>query len=245
MFKDAIKKFLSDNNYPAFSPKAVFFDMDGVLFDSMKFHAAAWIHAMKDVGIPFTEHEAYMNEGRTGHSTIDDAYQRIHGREATEEEKQQIYKLKSLYFESYGNSPVIPYAPELLNLVKSDGMQIFVVTGSGQVTLLDSLQLHFPGVFQKERMVTAFDVKLGKPFPEPYLKALGKSGVQPWEVVVVENAPLGVQAAKAAGMFTIAVNTGPLEDKVLSDSGADIVLDGMKELFLLWSEFLKETASVS
>jgi beta-phosphoglucomutase-like phosphatase (HAD superfamily) len=94
-------------------------------------------------------------------------------------------------------------------------------------------------------MVTAFDVVQGKPFPEPYLKALSKSGLHPWEVAVVENAPLGVESAVAAGLFTIAVNTGPLESKVLKDSGANLVFDGgIKELFGIWEEFSKTTVKL-
>jgi len=54
----------------------------------------------------------------------------------------------------------------------------------------------------------------------------------------VENAPLGVEAAKAAGLFTIAVNTGPLEKEVLTNSGADVVLENMEELFLEWNNFV-------
>jgi len=240
MFEKSIERFVEKNRYPEFKPQAVFFDMDGVLFDSMEFHSDAWVKAMNDVKIPFTHYEAYMNEGRTGHSTIDGAFNKIHGRDATEEEKQEIYLLKSRYFESYGTSPVMPNAFDLLKLIQSEKKQILLVTGSGQPSLIDSLQIHFPGIFQKEKMVTAFDVKQGKPFPEPYLKALQKSGVTPWEVVVVENAPLGVEAAKAAGLFTIAVNTGPLEDKILTDSGADVVLSGMKELFDNWNIFLSD-----
>ena len=237
MFSSAIKKFLKEKNYPAFSPEAVFFDMDGVLFDSMPYHAKAWVQALTDVKIPFTHYEAYMNEGRTGHSTIDGAFNRTHGRNATEEEKQEIYRLKSKYFEAISTTTKMPYALELLQEIKNQGLEIFVVTGSGQPSLIDSLQIHFPDIFSKEKMVTAFDVKQGKPFPEPYLKALGKSGLNPWEVVVVENAPLGVESAKAAGLLTIAVNTGPLEKKVLVDSGADIVLDSMRELYERWDAF--------
>ena len=240
MFQNAIQNFLKKNNYPSFNLHAVFFDMDGVLFDSMKFHAEAWVKALTDVRIPFTHYEAYMNEGRTGHSTIDGAYNRTHGRDATEEEKQQIYKLKSRYFETYGASPVMPFSADLLSHIKSQGKHIYLVTGSGQASLLDALQLHFPGVFLKENMITAFDVTQGKPHPEPYLKALQKSGVAPWEVVVVENAPLGVEAAKAAGLFTIAVNTGPLDTKVLYDCGADIVLDSMEHLFQSWNTFVSD-----
>lgn len=61
--------------------------------------------------------------------------------------------------------------------------------------------------------MTAFDVKLGKPHPEPYLMGLEKAGVKSHEAFVVENAPMGVRAGVAAGIFTIAVNTGPLDDR--------------------------------
>ena len=245
MFLSAINKFLQEKKYPAFLPKAVFFDMDGVLFDSMPFHAKAWVQALTDVNVPFTPYEAYMNEGRTGHSTIDDAFNRTYGRNASEEEKQEIYKLKSKYFEAISTTTKMPYALELLNEIKKLGLQIFVVTGSGQPSLIDSLQVHFPDIFQKAKMVTAFDVTQGKPFPEPYLKALAKSGVNPWEVVVIENAPLGVQSAKAAGLFTIAVNTGPLEKLVLTNSGANVVLNSMQELFAEWNVFYQTAINVS
>jgi len=238
MFETAISNFTTKNNFSDFKLKAIFFDMDGVLFDSMKYHAQSWTKAMSDVGITFSEYESYMNEGRTGHSTIDLAFNRDYGRDATEEEKQEIYRNKSRYFESHGKSPIMPYANDLLQKVKNQGLQIFLVTGSGQATLLDGLQVHFPNIFRKERMVTAFDVTQGKPHPEPYLQALKKSGFSRTEVAVVENAPLGVESAKAAGLFVIAVNTGPLDEKVLWESGADIVLDSMKELFEKWEEFV-------
>lgn len=232
MFLSAIKSFIQQRNYPSFHPKFIFFDMDGVLYDSMKSHASAWVSAMTDIKIPFTQYEAYMNEGRTGQSTIDGAFQLHRGRNATDEEKQQIYKLKTHYFELCGPTEKMPYAREVLKKVQQHGLGIFIVTGSGQLTLIDNLESSFPGVFHKERLVTAFDVIQGKPHPEPYLKALAKSGVEPWEALVIENAPLGVESAVAAGLFTIAVNTGPLESKVLYDSGANLVLDGgMQELF--------------
>ena len=56
-------------------------------------------------------------------------------------------------------------------------------------------------MFHKELMVTAFDVKYGKPNPEPYLMALKKGGLKADEAVVVENAPLGVEAGHKAGIF--------------------------------------------
>jgi len=239
MFTNQVEKFILSKNYPTFSPKAIFFDMDGVLFDSMKNHAVAWVQALEQVGLPFTEHEAYMNEGRTGASTIDGVFGKVHDRTATEEEKDEIYRLKSGLFEACGTTERMPFALELLQKIKNQKLEIFVVTGSGQATLLDNLEKNFPKVFHKDKMVTAYDVKFGKPHPEPYLMALKKSGLKPWEVVVVENAPLGVESSNAAGLFTIAVNTGPLNPEVLAQSGADIVFNDMEDLYDHWETFSK------
>ena len=79
-------------------------------------------------------------------------------------------------------------------------------------------------------MVTGKDVRRGKPDPEPYLMGLKKAGVSAAEAFVVENAPMGVRAAVAAGIFTIAVNTGLLPDSALADEGAHLVFDSMQEL---------------
>lgn len=238
MFSRSIQQFLKSKNYPLLSPKAVLFDMDGVLFDSMPFHASAWVQAMRDMNIPFTAFEAYMNEGRTGDSTIDGAFMRTYGRSATPDEKKQIYKLKTNYFEAESKTTPMLFAIDLLEYIKSKGLQIFLVTGSGQSTLIDSLQLHFPGIFTKENMITAYDVSNGKPHPEPYLKALEKSGLKPWEAVVVENAPLGIQSAKAAGLYTFGLDTGPLGVDVLYTAGADIVLTSIEELYSKWDDFI-------
>ncbi|MBQ2518749.1 MAG: HAD-IA family hydrolase [Bacteroidaceae bacterium] len=210
--------------------RAVLFDMDGVLFDSMPNHAYAWSHAMTQFGLAMTAEEAYMNEGRTGSGTIDMLAQRFWGRNATEEEKQRIYAAKSALFNTLPEAKPMPGAREALEAARECGAKIVLVTGSAQLSLIEHLELHYPGFFRKELMVTAFDVKRGKPNPEPYLMGLEKAGVRAEEAVVVENAPLGVEAGRAAGIFTIAANTGPLPDEVLKQSGADIVVAGMHEV---------------
>lgn len=214
--------------------KAVLFDMDGVLFDSMPGHAVAWVKAVQRYGLSMTPEEVYMNEGRTGAGTINALAQRTWGRNATEQEIKDIYAAKSeefnRYFEAQGEAPVIPGVKELLEKVRAQGLMRVIVTGSGQRSLLDNLNRHFPGQFTRELMVTAFDVKRGKPYPEPYLMGLQKAGITAEQAVVVENAPLGVQAARAAGIYTIAVNTGPLPDSVLWEAGANAVFSSMQEL---------------
>ena len=91
----------------------------------------------------------------------------------------------------------------------------------------------------KELIVTSFDVEHGKPSPEPYLRGLEKVEIQPTEGIVVENAPLGVRSAVAAGIFTIAVNTGPLPDKALASEGANLVFKNMPALCDAWETLFK------
>ena len=105
-----------------------------------------------------------------------------------------------------------------------------MVTGSGQTSLLDKLDHEYPGIFTPETMVTAFDVKYGKPHPEPYLIGLQKAKTKPNQAIVIENAPLGVEAGVAAGIFTIGVNTGPLDDEVLLSAGANMLVSDMQTL---------------
>ena len=216
--------------------RAVLFDMDGVLYNSMPSHAKAWHRAMAHFGYDLPEQEAYMHEGRTGASTINIVSRRQRGVEESEERIQEIYRVKSQFFNEYPPAEPRPGALELVRKLQAQGLKILIVTGSGQASLLDRLNHHFPGVFCRELMVTAFDVKRGKPDPEPYLMGLQKGDLRADECVVVENAPLGVRAAKAAGIFTIAVNTGPLPDNALTDEGADLLLPSMQALCDTWEE---------
>lgn len=114
-------------------------------------------------------------------------------------------------------------------------MTIGVVTGSGQRPLINRLMKDFGDYLDESHIVTAYDVKHGKPNPDPYLMGLQKAGnLKPWEAIVVENAPLGVKAGVAARIFTIAVNTGPLPDDVLKREGADLVISDMPTLSKGW-----------
>lgn len=216
--------------------RAVLFDMDGVLYNSMPSHAKAWHRAMAHFGYDLPEQEAYMHEGRTGASTINIVSRRQRGVEESEERIQEIYRVKSQFFNEYPPAEPMPGALKLLRKLQAQGLKILIVTGSGQASLLDRLNHHFPGVFCRELMVTAFDVQRGKPDPEPYLMGLQKGGLRAEECVVVENAPLGVRAAKAAGIFTIAVNTGPLPDEALINEGADLLLPSMLALCDVWEQ---------
>lgn len=236
--EEAMKGYLQRHGVEKITPKAVLFDMDGVLYDSMRYHAQAWSEVAQKYNLTSTLELFYLFEGQTGFSTINELFRRTFHRDATEEEKKRIYDEKSALFSRYSDGSPMTGAAEVLAAVRNDGLERLVVTGSGQHSLLEKLNHSYPGHFKREKMVTAFDVKQGKPHPEPYLMGLQKAGVSAHEAFVVENAPLGVEAAVAAGIFTIAVNTGPLDDAVLLEAGADLLFPDMMSLANAWPEIM-------
>ena len=75
--------------------------MDGVLFNSMPYHADAWHKVMERRGLHLSREEAYMHEGRTGAATINIVYQRQYGQDATPELIESIYAEKSAEFNKH------------------------------------------------------------------------------------------------------------------------------------------------
>ena len=211
--------------------KVALFDMDGVLYDSMGNHAVAWVQSMKKFGINMTADDAYATEGARGVDTIRYMVRQQQNREITEAEAQEMYDEKSRIFHSMPEAPIMPGIIDLMEQIQQAGISIGIVTGSGQRPLIARILKDFGKYVTPDHITTAYDVKRGKPNPDPYLMGLQKAGnLQPSEAIVIENAPLGVKAGRAAGIYTIAVNTGPLPDQVLLDAGASILFPSVKEL---------------
>ena len=121
----------------------------------------------------------------------------------------------------------MPGATKMLNVLKDNDIERVLVTGSGQKSVLDKIDCDYPGIFKETNKVTALDVINGKPNPEPYLKGLGLVGLKPNQAIVVGNAPLGIKAGSAAGCFTIGITTGPIPEKEMWNSGANLVFPSM------------------
>lgn len=234
MYEKEIREYMERHGFGAFSPKAVLFDMDGVLYDSMTNHAYSWHKSMESFGLDMPPEDAYKYEGMRGVETIKVLAREQWCRELTDEESQRMYDEKSRIFSTRPEARVMEGVQDLQRKMQADGMKIVVVTGSGQRSLLDKLVQEFKGLVSPELIVSSFDVRRGKPNPEPYLKGMEKAGVKPWEAIVVENAPLGVRAGVAARVFTVAVNTGPLPDSMLRDEGASIVFSRMTDFRDRW-----------
>jgi HAD superfamily hydrolase (TIGR01509 family) len=231
----SIKHYKEKHGFERFEPKAVLFDMDGVLYDSMPNHAVAWQKSMAEFGIQMSAADAYATEGQRGVDTIRQMVRRQQGREISEQEAQAMYDEKSRLFHLMPEAPMMPGAYDLMAQIRDMGMSICIVTGSGQRQLIERLKHDYGKYLDEQHIVTAYDVTRGKPHPEPYLKGLEKSGsLNPWEAVVVENAPLGVEAAVAARIFTVCVNTGRLPVALFEERRADLILDSMMQLNDQW-----------
>ena len=239
---EEIKQYMNEHGLEAYRPKTVLFDMDGVLYDSMKFHAIAWNKAMAKYGIDMPEIDGYLYEGMRGVETIAIKCREQLGREISEDEAMEMYLEKSRIFHSMTKATIMPGVKDLQKFMLSKGMQITDDTGSGQPPLLAGLARDFEGLIDADKIVSAKDVKQGKPAPDPYLLGMERMGSKPEETIVVENAPLGVQAGRAAGCFVIGVNTGPLPDSQLEDNGAHIVFHDMFEVKDALERFLDSSA---
>ncbi len=186
--------------------KAVLFDMDGVILDSMRFHVAAWKRAMAEFGLSVDEELLYLHEGAIEPATA----VRIfcdNGCSMDEETFAAILARQMEIFSTEFRPRVRPY-PEVRSLVerlRQDGWRMAVVTSSHGRVVEETLPPDLASAM--DLVVTGDRVPRRKPHPDPYIAAITGLGLAPGEAVVVENAPAGIRAAKAAGARCVAITT--------------------------------------
>jgi HAD superfamily hydrolase (TIGR01509 family) len=197
---------------------AAIFDMDGVLIDSGAHHRHAWRTLLAELGTEPAHPEHWrLTIGRPS----EEAIPLLLGRRVSDAEARRLARRKrDLYQEraQAGMEPV-PGVPEFLHALERQHVPRAVGTSASRwdaERLLDDLGLlRFFDV-----VVTADDVMLGKPDPEVWAQAARRLRVMPAHCVVFEDAPVGIQAARAAGMRAIGVTTAHTAAELLA-AGAD------------------------
>jgi len=184
--------------------KAVLFDMDGVIADSMHWHAESWQKVFNEFGIELSKAEIFKREGMSGLASIIDIIKEKGKRIPGNDELHLLQKNKLELFET-GKVEVYPYAIDILEIVHLKNLKTGLVTGS----LRRSVDFILPAEIVKyfDVIVTVDDISNGKPHPEPYLKAMKELDSGPEETLVIENAPLGIISAKEAGADCYALET--------------------------------------
>jgi len=199
------------------SLKGILFDFDGVVVDSMSQHYTAWSKAFAEKGVSFGSEEFLQLEGQ-GLSTIAMMIGEKHG--LVEKDILDVVEAKARYYYQFDKVLFFDHFIEMLDKLKTQNIPMTVVTGGNRERVENVIENHLKGYFSA--LVTIDDVSNGKPHPEPFLKGAEKLALKPEQCIVVENAPLGIKAAKAAGAKVIAVKT-TLPEKYLAE--ADFILD--------------------
>lgn len=203
--------------------KGLIFDVDGVLMDSMPYHADAWVKAFEDAGIHITNMDIYEIEGSNHKSVVDIVFHKAGIEPKTSDYKTFLKRKRKLFMQ---NNRSEPFKGMQTCLQALKGKYKLAVASGADRTIVNSLMDKFyPGIF--EAIVSGEDVAHGKPNPEPYLTAAHKLGLGIEECMVIENAPLGIRSAKNAGMYCLAVPTYLPYEKL---TDADMVLADHAEL---------------
>jgi len=206
--------------------KAILFDMDGVLVDSMNYHMQSWKQLLEKYGISITERFIYEHEGAMGVDIIQNLFNKS-GLSVDGDQIMEIYDQQNRIFreEYLGQVRLYPETLTLIDRFQQRGLRLGLVTSS-RMNLVEQIWEDHHCLNRFDTIVTADDVARFKPNPDPYLKALEKLKQEPEGCLVVENAPAGIEAAKAAGLICYAVTTTlPREslyqaDKIFPDLGA-------------------------
>ena len=209
---------------PGIKTKAVIFDMDGVIVDSMPYHFIAWYEALRPFGVRINCFDVYSKEGEKWEKSMKEFLLKARVK-PTRELLKKLFLSREKIFRKYFKQYIFKGAQEILRCLKRKKYKLALVTGTNQNEIRKILPKRIQKYF--DFTVSGDSVKRGKPFPDPYVKAAKLLKLSPRECVVVENAPYGIESAKRAKMFCIAVTTS-LPKEYLKQ--ADVVVNSLEEV---------------
>ncbi len=198
-------------------PKAIIFDLDGVLTDTSEYHYKAWKRLADEEGIPFTHQE--NDEYLRGVSRRESLMYIIRGRNYSEAQIQEMMDRKNRYYNemitSMSPQDLVTGGRDLLSEIRNAGIKVAIASGSKNCRLvLERLDIisYFDGI------ADGYSVVNSKPAPDLFVYAAGLVQVPTPDCLGVEDADAGIEAIKTAGMQALGI--GPKErfhraDKVL------------------------------
>lgn len=204
--------------------KAILFDMDGVIVDSLHYHYLAWKKMFEDKGGEVSKETVLLHEGRNSREILPILMEESEI-SIPESEWESFIDQKREYYRSIVELSFYPDAFETISELKNRGFKTALITASARKNMEKSINPMRRKLF--DVIVTAEDVPKAKPNPDPFLKAQEKLRVNANECVVIENAPLGIEAAKNAQMICIAVETTLGKSYLQS---ADFIINNISEL---------------
>jgi len=199
------------------TPKAILFDLDGVLTDTSEYHYQAWKHLADDEGIPFTHEE--NDEHLRGVGRRDSLLYLLKGRKVSEAQMQEMMDRKNRYYtdliKNMSPEEIVPGGVALLKEIRQAGIKTAVASASkNTMTVLERLDLvsSFDGIADGNSVVH------GKPAPDVFIFAAGLVNIPTQYCLGIEDATAGIEAIKAAGMEALGIGPKerfPMADKVM------------------------------
>lgn len=208
----------------AFDFRAVIFDMDGVITNTMPYHFDAWLKVFSEVGIKVNCYDIYKREGQDGLTSVREIFteRRVKFNLA---QAREILARKEQLFKRIVKIKFVKGARPFIRSLKKQGFLLGLVTGTSRHEVERILPKELFGLF--DASVTGDEITRGKPHPEPFLKALKMLRVRAQEALVIENAQFGIEAAKRSRLFCVALETS-LPKSYLRK--ADVILKSFAEL---------------
>lgn len=204
--------------------KAIIFDMDGVITNTMPDHYFAWKKVLQEAGVRVNFLDIYAREGQRGILSVKELFKK-YKKKLTPDLAEKLLLKKEVLFKKIVKKRFITGARRFIKNEYARGFDLGLVTGTSRHEMLHMLPKEIYKLFKVT--VTGNDVVKGKPHAEPYLKCIKHLGIKRSEACVIENAPFGIQSAKSAGLICVALQTS-LPKRYLAK--ADVIVPGYKQL---------------
>jgi HAD superfamily hydrolase (TIGR01549 family) len=208
--------------------KAVIFDVDGTLVDSVDLHARAWQDAFHEFGLDIELEDIREQIGKGGDQLLPVFLTREEvDRDGPDLERHRSDILKARYLSEI---KAFPKVPQLFQRIRADGIKI--VLGSSAKS--EELQVYkkIAGIEDLiDGETSSDDAEKSKPHPDVFQAAIAKlEGISKSDIVVIGDSPYDAEAASKAGLRTIGFRSGGFEETKLSDAGCIAIYDGPADL---------------
>ncbi|MFZ5517845.1 MAG: HAD family hydrolase [Candidatus Zhuqueibacterota bacterium] len=205
--------------------EAVLFDFDGVIADTMTYHVQAWNLAFSRYNVAIHWLDVCQLEGKMAEE-IGVSLAEQKGLSLKKPELLELARNKREFYRKVTRATIYPGVEDMLAFLKRRTKKVALVTGSTLPNIIPVVGENFLENF--DTIVTGDAVSRTKPDPEPFLKASRELHVTPAQCLVIENAPLGIRAARSAGMYCVAVQT-TIEDTALLRE-ADLIVNDLQSV---------------
>ena len=207
-----------------YNKQGVIFDLDGVIIDTGPFHKQSWYDLADKEGYVMSDELFYSTFGMQNDLIIP----KLAGREVPRNRMERLSDWKEQRYRELvkGKLKLLDGVKPLIDDLKKHGFALAIGTSAPRANL-DFMLEHIPLGDCFDVYVTGEEVTSGKPAPDTFLKAAEKLSLHTSKCVVVEDAVVGIQAAKAAGMPVVAVTNTTERDNLVQ---ADLIVDSLTEL---------------